>query len=295
MSATSVYEINQGRQGEGTVTREKSFRTYQRVFRVTTDDPYDDSLVVFDAVSSAYGVVAGAPYPTDFGAFVNKAQCRPEGKSKMVWLVTVSYTSEWEPQQNPLDDPAIIEWSATPYQRAYTLDKDGNAILNKANMSYYQPVMGDDSRWEVRVQKNLAQVPQWIIYYKDAVNDGEFTIDGVDVDQYQAKVSAIGIGKVQTRNNIDFRVLSYTLHLDFTSTDDDGNPCGWIKQILNEGLYQISFATGKLTRCTDDTGAPVGCRCSWTSTGCRSTTPRPTRPSTYPNTFTRNSTSPSCQ
>ena len=73
--------------------------------------------------------------------------------------------------------------------------------------------------------------------------------------QYQAKVSSINIGKVQQRNNINFRVLAYTLHLDFVSTDDDGNPCGWVKQVLDEGLY--TNASGKLVPCTDDMGAPV--------------------------------------
>jgi hypothetical protein len=255
MSVISVLEINNGRGGEGTVTRDKSWRTYTRVFRVICNNNADDAIVVSNGVESAYGIWPGSPYPTDFGAWCTKLNARPEGKSKLVWLATASYTSEWQPQQNPLSDPAIIEWSATPYQRPYTFDKNGHALLNSAGDTYYQPIMGDDSRWEVRVQKNLGLVPQYLLGYKDAINSDSFQIDGVSVSQYQAKVSAINIGKVQTRNNISFRVLSYTMQLDTTSVGANGQPTGWVKQVVDEGMNQI--LGGVLCPCCDDSWAPV--------------------------------------
>ena len=255
MSVVSVLELNAGRGGEGNVTRDKSWRTYTRTFRVITNNNFDDTLVVSTGVSMAYGIYAGSIYPTDWGAWCTKISCHPEGKSKTVWLVTVSYTSEWQPQQNPLADPAIIEWSSTPYQRPYGFDKNGNALLNSAGDTYYRPVMGDDSRWEIRVQKNLAAVPQSILGCKDAINSDSFVIDGVSVTQYQAKVSSISIGKFQQRNNIGFRVLAYTLHLDTTSVGANGTPCGWIKQVVDEGLNQT--VAGVSLPCCDNMFNPV--------------------------------------
>ena len=266
MAVTSVHEINDGRQGDGSVTREKSTRSYTRVFRVITSDPDDETVIVSAGVASAYGIYPGAPYPDDFTAYCSKLSCRPEGKSKMIWTATATYSSEFQFEQNPLDDPAIIEWGSSPYQRAFTQDNAGHAILNSAGEYYYQPVMGDDSRWEVTIQKNLAAVPSWILTYKDAINSDTFTLDGITIAQYVAKLSAIRIGKWQTRNAIAFRVVSLTMHLDAVNT--------WVKSILDEGLNQV--LGGVLWPCTDNQGVPVKVAVPLNGSGVQLAGPSPT-------------------
>lgn len=273
MSVISCLEINAGRGGEGNVTREKSWRTYTRCFRVITNNPLDDAGVAAGGVTAAYGIYTGTVYPSDFGAWCNKLSARPEGKSKQVWIGTASYSSEFQPQQNPLMDPTIIEWSTINFQRPYTFDIYGQAMLNSAGDTYYQPIMGDDSRWEVRVQKPMSFVPQWLMGYRDAINTDSFTIDGVSVTEYQAKCSAISIGKLQSRNNINFRTLSYTLHIDTTSVGASGQPCGWIKQALDQGFNQV--VGGVMWPCHDKSWNPVRVPVLLNGSGAQISNPTP--------------------
>src|ERR1039458_4017983 len=120
MSVSYVLEIP-GRTGSVNLTKNKSTTNYARLFRVFCTDAVNDDAYVAAAglFASVYGIVLGIQYPYDTTAYCNNISARLEGRSKLVWVVTGTYLSEFEFAENPLDDPAIIEWSSIPYQREY--------------------------------------------------------------------------------------------------------------------------------------------------------------------------------
>lgn len=251
MSVIAANEIHRGRQGEGTVNRLQSIRKWQRVWIVRTNDQTDGG----DTVTAAIPIVYGDPHPNDPYAWCNSVNAKCRDDSKLAWIVTYGYTTEREYQENPLNDPAEIEWDTQQYTRPYFQDNTGNAILNAAGYYYEKPCEGDDSRWMVNIKKNMASVPSWILQYNNAINSDAFMVDGIGVAAYCAKMARISIGIRQQRNNVFFRVLQLSMHISTNS---------WVKQLLEEGTYCIGAdlsdsgdLVSKLVPCYDSHKMPV--------------------------------------
>lgn len=206
MSVTSFLEIHDGRDGADDVRGRTAVRRYTRVFRATTNDDFDDANTVVAHVSCPR---LGTVYPTDIGAWCKGR--RANSINKRLWIVTATYSSEREMEEDPAADPPQFTWSTQQFQRIYVKDRNGKAIVNSAGDPYDPPVEGDDSRVSCTVSLNVASVPSWVLTYKDAVNSAAFTIDGISVNAGSAKVQSINIGPVQSRNDISFRQLSLTL------------------------------------------------------------------------------------
>jgi len=232
MSVISFDEIHNGRDGEDQLSSDgKQISRYTRVFRAATNDATDEAATIL-IVAACPNV--GALYPGDPRAYCQRVQPRNESFSKLVWIVTCSYSTERELAENPLDDPAKISWSTSQYTRPYFKHAAGpnkdEMIQNTAGYYFDPPVEGDDARWGANVQKNVAAVPGWIGQYKHAINDAAFTLDGYPVGVRMAKISGIDISEPQERNDIAFRVLSMRIDL---------NEDTWIKLVLNDGFYEV--------------------------------------------------------
>lgn len=226
MSVVSVVELFEERAGESAVSLAQSIRTYTRVFRVDTNDKNDDVV----PVGTASGIPQqGDQYPSDTKAWVRNIQVRQLAGSTF-WEVTCKYSSEFEITSNPLDDPAIITWSAEQFQRPTWKDRYGFPLLNSAGRFFQKLPMVDDSRFVVSIQKNVAVVPWWVATYQDALNISAFTVDGITVYAQLAKLNALKIGNWQERNAIQFRVLSFDIHL---------SEIGWDLEILDEGKARL--------------------------------------------------------
>ena len=222
MAVTAVTELFEDRAGESSVALAQTIRTYTRTFRVTTNDKNDDVY----PVGTASGVPRhGDRYPSDSQAWCRSLSVR-QLAGAMHWEVTCSYSSEFEITTNPLDDPAVITWSAEQFQRPTWKDRDGFPLLNSAGRFFEKLPMVDDSRFVVSVQKNVAIVPTWVATYQDALNISAFTVDGITVAAKLAKLNSLKIGNQQERNAIQFRVLSFDIHL---------SAIGWDLEILDEG------------------------------------------------------------
>lgn len=244
MAVTTFKEIHSGRDGDEGLSRDgRRIRRYTRVWRATTDDNDDDGFVVLLAPGCP-GI--GSVHPTDPTAFLRRLRPRNESFSKRVWIVTGAYSSEQEIEENPLADPAVIEWGTEQFQRVYIDDVNGQAILNEANEPFNPAHVGDDSRVTATIRKNLAVVPAWILIYRDAVNHAPCVVDGMAVATGVAKVQAVHISSRQERNEVNFRVLTLLLHF---------NPDGWKAKILNQGLRQL--VSSNLEDCVDNDGQPV--------------------------------------
>ena len=248
MSVVSFDEIHNGRDGgDELLSGGQMVSRYTRVFRAITNSATDEASVILAHASCPK---VGSLYASDSLAYCQRVRPRNESFAKIVWIVTASYSTEREITENPLNDPADVDWDTAFYTRIATHHRAGpnagNAIVNAAYDPFDPAVEADDSRWGANVIKNVAGVPSWIgAYGRDggAVNTDVFVVDGYTVGIRMAKISGIRISKWQERNGIRYRVL--TMRIDI----DEGT---WIKQILNDGMRVRAG-----TKCKDADEQPV--------------------------------------
>jgi len=227
MSVLTFKEIHNGRDGDD----DGKARRYTRVFRATTSSNSDDAAVVLLS-APAYGAV----YPADMAARCQRRGARNESFSKRIWIVTCNYSTERELQENPLQDAAEITWETDSGQKPVAKDRDGKAYLNSAGDPFDPPAMMDDSDWVANIQKNVAQVPAWFRTYKDAVNSDAFTLDGLDVEIGEAKLSNIRLGRWEERNDIRYRSLSMSIGIK--EVDVANKKYGWMIETQDAGFHK---------------------------------------------------------
>ena len=246
MAIASVKEIHDGRDGGVTMSLDgKTVKQYTRIWRVITTSPYDNAAIILR--DSRFKIV-GATYPGDGLAFARSVRPRQSGRTKLVWLVTATYSTERKIVVNPLMDPADITWSTDSRTKAFYKDKDGKAILNAAGFYFDPPVEDDDSRWIATVKKNVDGAPSWFIGSRNAINDRIFYLDGWKLGKWWAKMMGITIGSWQERNDIAYRVLTMRIAVDEDS---------WIKETLNDGFYELKTPGADPTHILDADGDPV--------------------------------------
>jgi len=227
MAVISCNKIHDGRDGEVEVSDSGvSTRRYTEVWRVKTNSNTDDATVVEAACPRT-----GAIYAYDPGARCRRVRSSNTSFSKLVWIVTCDYSTGREIEENPLNDPAEIEWVTNQHSVIAVKDIDGDWICTTAGELYDPPPEVDDNRWCIKIKKNLAAVPAWILQYRRAVNNKEVTIDGITIAERCAKMSAIRISPVQERNDIQYRVLEMNIEV---------NEETWDLEIENAGFYQTS-------------------------------------------------------
>lgn len=241
MTVTSVKEVWQGRDAD----TDGEVRTYTRLFRVLTNNKFDEG---FTVGSSPLLPALGSLYPQDSFAWCQKLSPRQESFSPFVWMVTASYSSQVEVSENPLNDPADIEWGGDQFQRPAVKDRDGNGIVNSAGEFFDPPLMMDDSRNFVSVKKKLAVVPTWILNYKDAINSDSFEVDGITVAQGLAKMQRVHVSsRIGERNGIQYRTVSMNIHLRRE---------GWSLTALDQGFYRKDPSDStKRIPCVNDDGS----------------------------------------
>lgn len=206
----------------------KGQRVYQRTYILSSTDIAENEYDVGSHPSLPY---IGEVHDVDTAAFCYDLEVK-QTAGYVGWEVTAFWSTEWELAQVPTDDPAIIEWDSEQFQKVAVFDRNGRAILNSAGDFFDPPIMMDDSRRLCMIQKNLAVVPSWILSYKDAINIAGFTVDGLSVAAETAKVQAVRVGSIQSRNGTTFRTVSLTLCID-----EDG----WDLSPLDQGFRQIGY------------------------------------------------------
>lgn len=230
MSVVKVREIHNGRDADDVTTRTADERRYTRIFRVTTDDPFDDSTIILDN----FGIPkTGATHNRDTRAICRRRRARNESFSKLVWIVTCAYSTSFEIEEDPTSDPPRHTWSTQQYQVAFTKDINGENVVNKAGDPFDPPAEIDDSRLSVNIRQNLSAIPTEILSYRNAINETEFVVDGVTVGAQHGLISNIAIGEVQTRNDTNYRAFSYSIQL----RDTEDGP--WIVELQNVGFNEI--------------------------------------------------------
>ncbi len=252
MSVTSFDEIHEGREGSTELSQRGIVRELTRVWVAITNSAYDDDTVVL-----ARAPLIGSPHPWQPGARLKRLKAVNDAKAKRRWTVTGTYTTERDKPgsdggpgntENPLADPAAIEWDTEGYRQPCAKDRDGKAIVNSAGDPPARFPEKDASRWVITIEKNVAAVPTWVVTgsYKDSVNSAQITIDGVTFAAETVKVSRIHIGRWECRNDIWYRRLHLTLH-----TKEET----WREYMLDQGLRKKD-GTDRVP-CTNKDGSPV--------------------------------------
>jgi hypothetical protein len=131
------------------------------------------------------------------------------------WTIEATYSSkpikENQAEENPLNRPAQIEIETASYRRAIWEDINGDAVLNSAGDYFDPPVEIDVGYWTFRVKKNVADIPTYLLDYENAVNNAAFTIRGLSIGQYEAKLSNIRIGDLKIEGDYQYFEFSYTM------------------------------------------------------------------------------------
>lgn len=205
--------INDGRGGEETFQENgTTIMTRSKQWRVSTGVSTTDDVTI---MADAGAPKIGSAHPNHANCKCIRRSCRPESPGqKLHWIFTAEYSTRWPNlAENPLNDPAVTEWTTETFQRPIWKTIAGEAIVNSAGDPYDPPPEKDDSRWVSVTKKNIANaVPDWIFSYQDAVNSDAFTIDGESIAAGRAKISAIHLGDTQERNSIQYRTVTVTIH-----------------------------------------------------------------------------------
>ena len=221
MAVTYVGELSEGRRAQN----DRGVRTYTRVFRLTTSSQSDNA---FTVGSNGSLPVIGNTFPSDGNAYCTNldVQCI---RGWRIWDVTATYSTERVLNTVPTSDPTYITWDTEQFQKPATQDKDGKGVVNSAGDPFIPAEQMDDSRRVVTVQKNLANVPTWILSYQDAVNSDAFTIDGRSIAIGEAKRQRVSVGPPEIRNGTTFRQVTFVIAL---------RRDGWAYKILDQGFNE---------------------------------------------------------
>lgn len=242
MSVLTFDWIGEGRTGGGDTIEGEVLRT--RVARVRTSVGTDGEAVVLAACDSHGGAI-GAAHPDGSGAFLQRRSADNMGATKVYWVVTCHYSNKLI--DNPLDDPAEIDSTTEKGSKVFVKDRNGVWVTNSAGLLYNPPAEIDDSRVNFRVKKNVATRPSWYpAGYKDRINSDAFTIDGLSVVIGHAKMQSLALGKVQTRNGVDYRELSLEICVSSEL---------WDHVLLDSGFEEIDpNNANKRRKIVDDSG-----------------------------------------
>ena len=196
-----------------------------------------------------------SPHPTLNGHYCRSVKVRQASGAPRQWTIDAEYSSaptkDGDNEENPLLRPAKITWRTNQYRQAIDKDITGKAILNSAGDYFDPPVEVDRSRWTASVSKNVATVPSYLLDYADAINNNSFSISGLSVEQYTAKVQDISISELKIEGEVLYYEFSYSLEFrrekwqpfsildqglrEKTETTEAGQTVKGLRQIMDKG------------------------------------------------------------
>jgi hypothetical protein len=231
VSVVSIKAVT-GKSGEfGLLTESRGTRKW----RVITNNRQDDENVILNYAHSTQGsdgqYLLPRPYldthPTNPAFLCRRVNIDQDTDNPLVWVATATYSAapvselqlSTQEAPNPLLRRAEFAWSTTFYQQAVDQDLDGDAIVNSAGDPYDPPVEIQRSRFVCTISKNVIGIPSWALQYENAVNNDNFSIDGLQVPQYVARLSGIGLSslkreKIATGIEFEYRVFTCKIELN---------------------------------------------------------------------------------
>lgn len=177
MAAAIVTEIT-GRDGSKDVDTNKRYR---RTWLVRTTAPQDGASVVLAAspvaFNDAYSYVddstPGAPVTvTDAAAVcVDISVSQDNTNDPQDWRIVAQYAGV----DDPVGQPAEVEYSPTRYQKALVVDVKGKPVVNSAFDPFESGITVDRTRFTLTLSKNvLTWDPVAMLPYQDSLNQSIF-------------------------------------------------------------------------------------------------------------------------
>lgn len=143
--------------------------------------------VLFNTTSAGNAVLArlavgvpkiGQPHPEDVYMWASNSVARPDGDTRLLYLVEVTYTSArgGEGQNaNPITRPPIINWDWELSSEPVDQDPDGNPLLTISLESYDPPIMEDVADQKLIIERNYENFDPYVLgTYKYVVNSDTF-------------------------------------------------------------------------------------------------------------------------
>jgi hypothetical protein len=226
MSILTVIEVS----GRSLGINQKGDREAERLFRIRTDSK-TESLSDLRTATGLPNMFSA--HPDDSGTVVVDIAVAQHEDDPFSWDVTLRYSSvldNGEQDENPLNQPAVIEYGSAQFQVVAVRDISGNAVVNSARMFFDPPVMVDQSRPVIRITKNKASFSaSQAMAYQDAIN----TDSWLGIAPYCGKVAHYG--GVKRYKNIDGLLLPYwEVSLEVQVKHDT-----WIFYLLDQGYFQL--------------------------------------------------------
>jgi len=161
----------------------------------------------------AYGELHPAPVDAAVPTWA-KQITYTQFEGPMAWLVTVTYTSERELDEDPENDEVLVSWSSEIYQEPVFQDVFGHAVLNSAGDYFVDPSPTRDAAYLIaKIRTSVSYVPPWVISAQNAVNDADITIGGLAIAPRLAKMQRLEIGERKKRFGYNFYDVSFEIHI----------------------------------------------------------------------------------
>lgn len=269
MSVVSCRETFPRRSGEFRAVGGET--TLRRHFRVKTSSMADDENTI---MASGELPAPGQRHPARGAAIADRFTFDQFADSGFLWDVVIEYTTVSGgtlPQAQPFD-PTVrlpeISWDGVqfrkPVLRAALLDGPAGSprtppdypLCNSAGVPYNPPLEKDDSRPTATVVRNLLVCPPWILDYQDAVNSDTFTLDGITVQPYYAKMNAVRVSGMRFENGFFFRSVTMVVQLNRQSWDEGLLDAGH-EELLEAESDPVEALYAQRRKIVDASGLPV--------------------------------------
>lgn len=148
------------------------------------------------------------------------------------WLdVVAQYASNRaeDPDDNPLQRPARIDWSTQRIRVLTQFDRRGRPMLNTAG-ELMAPVERNRSLLVANVEKLMAQVPRLILDYEDCINSDTLRLRNLTFPKHTLYFDGLTISDLEKENDVWFHRVRYRL----TFRSDT-----WLLQRLSTGFNQL--------------------------------------------------------
>jgi hypothetical protein len=226
-----VEEQTQKNLQDGDISEERA----TRFFLIKSNTPLVDPV----AVSQASGLPTYYnTHPDNSTYLVKQIRTKSLGDDAGTWY--------WETQVDysnriitPLEAPVLYEWDFSEASENYFYDTDGNAVVNSAGQPFDSIPTRETGAITCNISVNVASDFDVSIFlsYREQINSGSFVVDGVSIDEDQAKFSGANVSALQLSDSIWYRTCKLTIKFKYD----------WNDIFLDMGYYQYSASgTGDL-------------------------------------------------
>lgn len=191
-------------------------RNYARTYYATLRHKNIDPFFIFD-YSKCPKLGAGHQY--DSAARCVRVRLSQVGTTA-VWKAAVEWsTNITDPQNepNPLDRPAVISTSTEIQDVPTLVDADGLPLINTAGD--LQPGVTSKPFQVIKIQKNVAKIPDWWYELPGAVNKSAVTIRKKKYEPRTLKLMTTEEPDEVLENGKWFYPISFTLKRDYETWD----------------------------------------------------------------------------